>query len=141
MADNYLEKRMEELRSGKLAVKGGIPGIKPGSKRVVVVGGTSGEARERVLEYRKEGCRVAVFDSDEKAGRRMAYENGVRFHHVSLDDMKAIGREIEKLLKAWRDIDMIAGEANYCSVIGKIVKEWRNSLPIPDNSEVKIVIL
>ncbi len=141
MADNYLERRMEELRSGRLAVKGGVPGIRPGSLRVLILGGTKGEALEKVLEYRKKGYRVAVFDSDEKEGKRMAYENGIRFHRVDLADKEAMAKETEALLRAWRGIDIVVGEESIGSTIGQQVSQWRKSMPIPDLSEVRFVIL
>ncbi|MDE5839674.1 MAG: hypothetical protein K2H49_02015, partial [Muribaculaceae bacterium] len=72
MADNYLERRMEELRSGKLGVKGGVPGIRSGSVKAVVAGGCAGKARDEVLALRRKGCRVAVFDPDQEKGRIMA---------------------------------------------------------------------
>lgn len=141
MADNYLEKRMEELRSGRLGVKGGIPGIRPGALRVVVAGGSHGAAKEQVLEFRKKGYRVAVFDNDEKEGKRMAYENGIRFHHIDLTDDKAIQKETASLLKAWRGVDIIIGDKEQCQSLSIAVKNWKDSLPIPDNSETKIVII
>lgn len=141
MADNYLERRMEELRSGRLAVKGGIPGIRPGALRVVVAGGCYGAAKEKVLELRKKGYRVAIFDSDEKEGKRMAYENGIRFHQVDLKDADAIRKETESLLKVWRGVDVIIGDMDLSQSLSKAVKIWKESLPIPDNSETRIVIL
>ncbi len=141
MADNYLERRMEELRSGRLAVKGGVPGIRPGSRRVLVLGGTNGEALEKVLEYRKKGYRVAVFDSDEKEGKRMAYENGIRFHRVNLSDEEAIVKETEALLRAWRGIDIVVAEEGIGSKIAQQISQWRKSMPIPDLSSPEIVIL
>ncbi len=141
MADNYLERRMEELRSGKLAVKGGVPGIRPGGLRVLVAGGTKGESLEKVLEYRRKGYRVAVFDLDEKEGKRMAYENGIRFHRVDLSDDDAIAKETESLLKAWRGIDIVVGEERISSIIAQQIIQWRKSKPIPDLSFPEIVIL
>ncbi len=141
MADNYLERRMEELRSGRLAVKGGVPGIRPGGLRVLILCGTKGEAREKVLEYRKKGYRVSVFDSDEKEGKRMAYENGIRFHRVDLADKEAIAKETEALLKAWRGIDIVVGEERIGSIIAQQISQWRKSMPIPDLSEVEVVII
>ncbi len=132
---------MEELRSGRLAVKGGVPGIRPGSLRVLIVGGTKGEAFEKVLEYRKKGYRVAVFDSDEKKGKRMAYENGIRFHRVDLDDKEAIAKETESLLKAWRGIDIVVGGERMGLLICQKINQWRKSMPIPDFSEVNVVII
>lgn len=141
MADNYLEKRMEELRSGRLAVKSRIPGIRPGSPRIIAVGGTAGKARDEVLLFRRKGYRVAVFDPDKEAGQKMAYENGIRYHHIDKADPESLKRETENLLKIWRDIDLIVGDETSCRMIGRWVAEWRNSLPIPDLSEVKFVII
>ncbi len=141
MADNYLERRMEEFRSGKLTVKRGIPGIRPGAQRVIVAGGCHGKAKEKVLEMRKKGYRIAVFDSDEKEGKRMAYENGIRFHHVDLTDEKAIRKETEALLKAWRGVDVIIGHYDSCLLLNNAVKIWKESLPIADKTVVKIVII
>lgn len=141
MADNYLERRMEELRNGKLTVRGSVPGIKPGSKRVIVVGGTAGKARETALDYRKQGSRVAVFDSDEYSGKKMAYENGVRFHHVDLDDMDAVSREVKSLLSYWRNVDVIVATSNTYEIFSKFIDHWKESQPIPDKSKVEIVII
>ncbi len=141
MADNYLERRMEELRSGRLAVKGGVPGIRPGSHRVLVLGGTNGEALEKVLEYRKKGYRVAVFDPDEKEGKSMAYENGIRFHRVNLSDEEAMAKETEALLRVWRGIDIVVAEERVSSKIAQQISQWRKSMPIPDLSTPEIVIL
>lgn len=141
MADNYLEKKMEELRSGKLAVKSGIPGIRPGALRVAVAEGCHGAAKEKVLELRKKRCRVAVFDSDEEEGRKMAYENGIRFHHVDLNDAEAIAKETVALLKAWRGVDVIIGDNESCLLLNNAVKNWKESLPIADHSELTIVIV
>ncbi len=141
MADNYLEKKMEELRSGRLAVKGGIPGIRPGAQRAVVAGGCHGAAKEKVMELRKKGYRVAVFDSDEKEGKRMAYENGIRFHHVDLNDANAITNETNALLGVWRGIDVIIGNKDRSQLLEKAVRNWKESLPIADKSVATVVIV
>ena len=112
MADNYLERRMDELRSGKLAVRKAIPGINRKASRVLTAGGCHGPAREKALEFRRQGCRVAVFDSDEASGKQMAHDHGVRFHHVDINDEKAVSNEMLSLLSAWRGIDVILG---HCS--------------------------
>ena len=141
MADNFLERRMEDMRSGKLAVKKAVPGIKPKARRVVVAGGCHGTAREKALEFRKEGCRVAVFDADEQAGRRMAYENGVRFHRVDISDEDSLRNETLSLLSAWRGVDVIAGSATHCDIMKASVKNWKESLPMTDKSHFEIVII
>ena len=141
MADNYLERRMEELRSGKLGVKKAIPGIKPNALRVLVVGGCHGVAKEKALEFRKQRCRVAIFDENEDAGKRMAYENGVRFHHTDLENAADIAKELEFLIKAWRNIDIIIGDENTCTIIEEAIAKWKYNLPIADKSTPEIVII
>lgn len=141
MADNYIEKRMEELRSGKLAIKMAIPGIRPKAQRVLVAGGCSGIAREKALEFRKKGCRVAVFDSDEVSGKQMAHNHGIRFHRVDVKDKGTLQNEIFSLLKAWRGIDIIAGREDICNIINKKIIDWKESLPIADKSYIEIVII
>lgn len=141
MADNYIERRMEELRSGRLAVKKAIPGIRPKAPRVLVVGGCHGIAREKALEFRKQGCRVAVFDLNAQAGRKMAYEHAIRFHRVDISEDAALRNETESLLKVWRGLDVISGTHKQCDVMESTVKNWKESLPITDKSPFEIVII
>ena len=141
MADNYLEKRMEEFRSGKLAIKKAIPGIKPKARRVVIAGGCHGIARDKALEFRKSGCRVAVFDSDEVAGKEMAHDHGIRFHRVDLEDESTVSNEMLSLLSAWRGVDTIVGGKDICNILYKIIIDWKESLPIADKSDIEIVII
>lgn len=141
MADNYLEKRMDELRSGKLAIKKVIPGIKPKARRVLVAGGCQGVALEKALEFRKKGCRVAVFDSDKVIGKQMAHDHGIRFHHVDPKDEYAAKKEMNSLLNVWRGVDVIIGDYDNCQLLSNEVKKWKESLPIDDKSDIEIVII
>lgn len=141
MADNYLENRMEELRSGKLAIKKAIPGIKPKTRRVLVAGGCSGIAHEKALEFRKKGCRVAIFDSDEVSGKQMAHDHGIRFHRVDVEDVSAVSNEMLSLLSAWRGVDTIVGNEDICKMMSKNILKWKESLPIADKSDIEIVII
>lgn len=141
MADNYLERRMEELRSGRLTIKKAIPGIKPKAPRVLVAGGCHGLAREKVLEFRKSGCRVSVFESDEKAGRKLAHDYGVRFHKVDIEDESALRNEMLSLLSAWRGVDVIVGTNETNEKLGEIRRLWKENLPVPDKSDIDFVII
>lgn len=141
MADNYLEKRMEELRSGRLAVKKAIPGIRPKALRVLVAGGCQGLAKEKVIEFRKSGCRVAIFDEDEEVGKRMAHDHGIRFHRVDIEDENAVSNEILSLLSAWRGVDVIVGTNETNEKLGNITRIWKEYLPVPDKSDIDFVII
>ncbi len=141
MADNYLERRMEELRSGRLAIKKAIPGIKPKARRILMAGGCHGIAREKALEYRKSGCRVAIFDSDEVVGKQLAHDHGIRFHRVNLEDESAVSNEMLSLLSTWRGVDIIVGGKDICNILYKKIIDWKESLPIADKSDIEIVII
>ena len=123
MADNYLERRMEELRNGKLNQGNGVkrstgPGHRSGvlqvafpPRRVLVTGGASGIGLAIVREYLKAGCKVAVFDIDKEKGDALAQNEGVRFYHIDLTDAQAIEDGFSNLMKAWRDVDIIVNNA------------------------------
>ena len=141
MADNYLERRMEELRSGKLAVKKAIPGINRKAPRVLIAGGCHGLAREKALEFRRQGCRVAVFDSDEASGKQMAHDHGIRFHRVDICDENALRNEMPSLLSAWRGVDIVVGKEDITHIIDRLLQEWKYSQPLPDKNKSEIVII
>lgn len=141
MADNYLERRMEELRSGKLAVKKAIPGIRKKARRIVVAGGCHGKALDKALQYRREGHRVAIFDKDEQTGKRLAHDHGIRFHHVDIEDESAMKKEMQSLLSAWRDVDTVVGTNDLTETLGIIARKWKENFPIPDKSDIDFVII
>lgn len=132
---------MEELRSGRLAVKNRRPGIKPNSRRILIAGGNQGEALKKALEYRRAAYRVAIFDEDEAAGKRLAHDHGIRFHRVSLTDETILQRETQALLQAWRGIDTIIGNEDTCLLINDAIMKWKGSLPLPDKTTTEIVII
>lgn len=88
MADNYLEKRMEDLQSGRLGnsgkstrvavrpTRGGYLNIPFPERRVLITEGTHGLGRAIALAFRKADCRTAVFDTDKKEGETLAHDEG-----------------------------------------------------------------
>ncbi len=141
MADNYLEKRMDDLRKGRLAIKHGIPGIRPRARRVAIVGRCNDVVLSKIKEFRREGCRVALLDDDAKSGKSLAYHHGIRFHRVDPEDEPAITSEIEALLATWRGLDVIVGAPHVCRRLEIIIRNWKESLPAPDKSGLEIVII
>lgn len=117
MADNYLERKMEEYRSGKSqqrVVKRTPSGAKPGtinikfpSRRVFVTGGAKGIGRSIVEAFRNADCRVAFCDIDSKAGTATAQATGAQFYPVDVTDANALDACVERIIKAWGDIDVI----------------------------------
>lgn len=94
MADNYLERRMEDYRSGRLAVKkpvrpartrgGGDSGVMtlefPPMNVLVSTPILSPLSEALVRMARTLGARVAVLSDDRAGGARVAQECGARFY-------------------------------------------------------------
>lgn len=95
MADNYLEKKMEDLRMGKTGASAPRRRLTPGAgricfdfppRRVLVAGGCHGIGEAIVDAYLHVGCKVAVFDSDRDKGSAMARDKGIRFYPIDCSD-------------------------------------------------------
>lgn len=121
MADNYLENKMDDLRSGRLSQQmatykrqvqqNGYLHIPFPSRRVLVTGGANGIGLAIARAFLRANCKVAVFDSDKEAGEKLAYAEGVRFYHVDISDADKLEGAFLNLLKAWRDVDIIVNNA------------------------------
>ena len=141
MADNYLERRMEDLRTGRINNTSTSP-VKPRkgclqipfpSRRVLVTCGCHGIGLATVRAFLKSGCKVAVFDCDEEAGRSLYTNEGVRFYHIDLSDVDATERAMDDLFKAWRDIDIIvsnAGMSEFKSITESTPDDFQKILDI-----------
>ena len=122
MADNYLERRMDDYRSGKLAPKNNTQRRATSARRifplenrrVLVTGGASGIGREIVRAFRDQQCRVAIFDNNNAAGSKTAQQTGARFYPCDLADIGALGKMIGSLLEDWGDIDIVINNAAEC---------------------------
>lgn len=117
MADNYLERKMEEHLAGhgvvyrpKLTPSGRKPGeivFKFPSRRVFVTGGASGIGKAIVKSFAESGCKVAFCDSDSKEGTRTAQALGARFYPVDVTDVAALEKCMEDIFGLWGDIDVL----------------------------------
>ncbi len=117
MADNYLERKMEEHRAGKrpqvtrrLSPSGSRPGelkVKFPPRRVFVTGGASGIGKAIVTAFCNAGCRVAFCDIDTRKGSATAQSTGSRFYPVDVADAAALTAAMEHLIDDWGDIDVI----------------------------------
>lgn len=148
MADNYLEKRMEELRSGKTtAPRAASAGIRKGilqfplpEKRVLVTGGAHAPGLAIAREFIRAGCRVAIFDPDTDAGHTLALNEGIRYHPADLSDSSATADAFRALLKAWRDVDIVVcADRDGCEAI---LSEWsahKKRFPIPSDYGVRLI--
>lgn len=121
MADNYLEKRMDDYRNGRLNRKKPIVAASSATrrpllagKRVLVTGGANGIGRAIVAAFRREDCKVAVFDSDSRHGSEVAQLTGARFYPCDLAETDQIGNRMKQLLDDWGDLDIIINNAAEC---------------------------
>lgn len=119
MADNYLEKRMEEYRAGKLAPKStrtaAAPQRKPGEVTVafphmnaLVLCGDAALTQTVCGAFRKADMRVAFCMADNREGTRIAQTTGSRFYPYAVDDVVKLGSAIADLADRWGGVDVIA---------------------------------
>lgn len=93
MADNYLENRMEEYRSGRLASKSRTTAAMRSPKRpdtltlhyppmtvVVIAAELTPVISETIRAFTGVGCRVAFTVTDSKEGNTLAQQSGARFY-------------------------------------------------------------
>lgn len=92
MADNYLEKRMEDYRRSQGAAARRPAGAvsRPGrvivaypAVRVLVADGCTTEGQAIIEAMRRMQCRVAFTGDDADAGTRLARSSGAQFHPAS----------------------------------------------------------
>lgn len=153
MADNYLERKMEEHRSG-----GGVPkkkispvaGKRPGEltvkfppRRVLVTGGAEGVGRGVVEAFRNADCTVDFIDADRAEGQRTAQRSGARFIPADASDPEQLARAVELILKSRGDIDIVASAdsapVRTSMAIARLLDCHRNSNPNPWGGRVILI--
>ncbi len=118
MADNFLERRMEELQQQKRGAYAPSTRQKTSrssaahrgalyDKRVFVTGGAHGIGRAMVKTFRDAGCRVAFCDIDQRRGTETAQTLGARFYPLDVTDVEALRHAMTLLIEDWGDIDII----------------------------------
>lgn len=142
MADNFLERRMEDLRSGRITSSTSSRNEKPRKgylqipfppRRVLVTGGANGIGLAVIRAFLHIGCKVAVIDRDEEAGKQLAKTEGIRFYPIDLMDVEATEKAIDDILKAWHDIDIIisnAGISTFKPLIESSITEFQYIIDI-----------
>lgn len=101
MADNYLERRMEDLRAGKLAPA--VPKSRVGARRyVLIIEDDQSTLEAKVKECRAKGISTAFAGTDRAAGYRLAQLTGARYCPV--DDLTALTVDalVADLRRHWR---------------------------------------
>lgn len=144
MADNYLERKMEEYRSGKLSQpprkKTTPSGDKPGKltidfppRRVYVTGGAKGIGRAIVSAFCRAGCQVAFCDIDQKAGRLTAQACGAQFHPLDVADSASLAASLSTVIDRWGGLDIVVnnvGVGRFKSFLESTLDEFQAVLDI-----------
>lgn len=144
MADNYLERKMEEYQASKGGKKRVIRRMPTGAPRgtinvkfapcrVYVTGGARGIGREIVETFIKSGCRVAFCDVDDKQGALTAQATGAQFHPVDVRDVKRLEDSLTRVAEAWGDIDVIVnnvGVGNFKPLVETTVEDFDDVLAV-----------
>lgn len=143
MADNYLERKMDEYRSRGAAVKPsavrrkGILTFNFPERRVLVLGGNSQAGRNLVKEFAEAGCRVAVVDNGATDANMSA-----RYYDVDLADRTAVADAVGRLLEAWTDVDVvIAVDTLVYEEIFVVISEARRRLPYRNSYCGRLVVI
>lgn len=115
MADNFLERQMEDYRSGKLtskktrSKKGNLHG-----KKVLIVGGLSEKSMSVIQYLTDNGCKVAFTYPDLTEGNKFQQKCGARFYNINPKENSQLNSMLKNLLHAWGKIDMIIAESTQC---------------------------
>lgn len=118
MADNYLEKRMEEYRAGRLAprtrvvARGVVARREKGEfviafpqMRVVVLGGSVGLAEAVAKAFRTVDCQVALCHADSRSLTPFAQRHGLRYY--PFDPAVKWERVIDDVTARWGGVDVV----------------------------------
>lgn len=112
MADNYLERRMEDLRSGRIGAaarhRTGAPAksrhtlsVTFPEMRILVADGLSDLGKAIIKAFRSVGMKVAFCAPEQHEGNLFAQESGARYCPVA-----EMAQALPGLEKAWGGIDL-----------------------------------
>ncbi|MDE5796165.1 MAG: SDR family NAD(P)-dependent oxidoreductase [Muribaculaceae bacterium] len=162
MADNYLERKMEDLRSGRLGSSTGkvstsrpVYSSRPvagnsktlnfnlTSRRILIIGGCSGIGENVTQAFVKAGCRVAVFDTDREEGQNITKDGRIRFTPFVPEDTSTLERAWQNLITAWHDVDTVVITIQIPDIY-TLAKWWasrRNTHPVASLHNSIILLL
>lgn len=133
MADNYIERKFEELATKKATARKPARNISGHKRRVFITGGASGIGKAIVRAFSNQGYRVAFCDRDQEAGKETSQSTGAIFFPADVSDQKALESCMQQLFDRWGDIDVLinnAGVSEFSSLIETSVEDFDRILSI-----------
>lgn len=109
MADNFLEKQMDDYRSGRLSQRRRT--IASSAERVFIITADPEAAERYVRHYRQLGCRTAFTFPDARRGAALAQDTGAQCHYVHELSPEAIEHSLKYIIRHWGGIDTIIDES------------------------------
>lgn len=142
MADNYLENKMEEFRSGK--TKNRTPRKSPGplrGQRALVAGEDIDKVLSTVSDLIKKDCRVAFFlintpvrqEDANLLGAEFARKSGSRFYPNGELTEKFIDDTLSHLIHDWKGIEMLVAIGIDSPLLQTAFDKAVASLPYPSD--------
>ena len=148
MADNYLEKKMEELHSRKT---GCAPTrVSPASRhlltfpfkplRVLVIARDRRSISQYTKPFQNVGCRVAVVSTIDAAETDLPQDHGCRYYVICNDEQTAptfsndeqTSDALSNLIASWRDIDVVVMLDNWPAMTA-LLRTHAAALPYPND--------
>ena len=148
MADNYIEKKMEELHSRKA---GCVPTrVSPASRhlltfpfkplRVLVIARDRRSISQYTKPFQNVGCRVAVVSTIDAAETDLPQDHGCRYYVICNDEQTAptfsndeqTSDALSNLIASWRDIDVVVMLDNWPAMTA-LLRTHAAALPYPND--------
>lgn len=148
MADNYLEKKFEEYAAAKAGRRAphrmspagnrqGVVEFKFPRRRVVVA---VPDADAVIEAFCNAGCQVAFCGTDIDGGQAYAEAVGAQFNPVNEFCAETLCRAMSRVMKAWRDIEIVICTADMAPAITSHWRTLRSALPMePDYGRVVVI--
>lgn len=116
MADNFLERQMEDYKSGKLnssKFKGKTSCFS--GKKILIVGNLSTKIKSLIECMVENGFKVAFTHADLTEGNKYQQQTGTRFYNIDPAERRQIDLMLTNLTRAWKKIDMIIVDTTQCN--------------------------
>ncbi|MCM1293592.1 MAG: hypothetical protein NC111_07610 [Bacteroides sp.] len=111
MADNYLEKKMDDYRR-RQSPTAHRTGPKPTDRlSIFIVSDNAGFTEQMVTKLQTKAANIAFTMSDMHRGRELAQSTGTQHHPIHCDH-ENLCRSIELIKKRWGSIDLAITDRN-----------------------------